>query len=854
MDIVVHGTKGGCHIFTPKKLSGLFDAGAGEGVAALGQQAYAISSKDNNTIFSRYEIIKDVRGDKRTGFVAYSLFLPNNKKLSGIDIRNLLDRVSDEYRKEGYIDDNNNLKDERENWAFLDRISNEYQTKLSTVSSDNAETLQSGAKDAAYIYYDDIEVLQKYFDERDQVEYSPFKLVFFVESDLRGTPADPLNALRHSENDLTGKIDLENLKYNLLFNKNAKGGVRIDVKVNGITLSNKTKIRQKSELEITWTKPYYIKVSKRGKCLEIDPKYTVIDNDEKTISITEIDLKPEEKTITLEIKNLQSNPVTDTEIQIGNDQIGNDTWRKISESTTTATFKGEDIGMLWTVLVKKGDSLLSDPISLSPENQEGPFKLYLNERKKVEIVATIDEKKVIDFTVKIKGKVINSNTTEIEFIGDEIDKTWNIEISKNGKSGYYSGDAQFWPKYDNKVHIELKKSSCNPPEQKIYSIYAGEHGTKSPNCPGYSNSSSGKDLDKNCIIPSKGYSFIYWKLDNDTLIAQYVEKVSFWRNSKVIAGLIVLIVYALLIIWVSFSSTRSNNEEQPINKSMVLMYIEGDALLINKLNSYKADWEEQKPQGSEESRGILSLLSSGKKNTDSNEYKEWDKVLQSINKAIAKRKLIDKANFAELKNQHYSPQQQEFETAVKNISSAKYIDVRNKLGNTSTLTLNQIADSIKAILTPKETTKEPKKEQNSGPENKLKAAKPQKNNQPATTQSEKITKSPVQEPQVSKDKTAEIVQYLRGNELNEQKLEEFKKTSGIPYPLKASIELCLDFWKLDGLINGKTSKTYWNFRVKVNADPNFKDSKLKILLDKMCEPGAMPSYTKHGKTIQLKNI
>jgi len=697
MDIVVHGTKGGCHIFTPKKLSGLFDAGAGEGVAALGQQAYAISFKDNNTIFSRYEIIKDVRGDKRTGFVAYSLFLPNNKKLSGIDIRNLLDRVSDEYRKEGYIDDNNNLKDERENWAFLDRISNEYQTKLSTVSSDNAETLQSGAKDAAYIYYDDIEVLQKYFDERDQVEYSPFKLVFFVESDLRGTPADPLNALRHSENDLTGKIDLENPKYNLLFNTITKGGVRIEVKVNGSTLSNKNKIKRKSELEITWSKQYYIAVPQQGKCFEIDPKYIVLDNDEKTITIKEIDLEPEEKTITFEIKDRKGNPVTDTEIQIGPLP-----WNKIRHPIAKLPFEGEDIGKYWTVLVKKSDSLFSDTVTFSPENQVGSLILYLKERKKVEIIATNDEGIVIDFTVMISGKVINSNTTEIEFIDDEIDKTWNIEISKNDKSGFFSGKVQFCPNDGNKVYIPLKKSTYSQPTQKLYSNDAGEHGTKSPKYPGYSASGNGNDLS-----------------------AQYKKKESSFNNPKVIAGLIVGAIVLGLGILMFISLTKS----PPIEEFQIQQYVEGDALLLEQLTSYKTNWEKQKPGVSEEGGGILSLLSGSKKQTDSKEKREWNKVLKSIDDAKNKRELVEAAKFAELKKLPYSDKQKKFKNAVDKIDSVRYPDVRNQLGDVSKLTLNQIADKINTILIQKVTTKVPNEEQRAEPQDNHIRSNPTKNSQ-----------------------------------------------------------------------------------------------------------------------------
>jgi hypothetical protein len=81
MDIVVHGTKGGYEIFTPKKLGGLLDVNSdGSKTSAIGQEAYAIRFVEKTIIFSKYKIIRDVRGGKRTGFLAFSLFLPNNKK------------------------------------------------------------------------------------------------------------------------------------------------------------------------------------------------------------------------------------------------------------------------------------------------------------------------------------------------------------------------------------------------------------------------------------------------------------------------------------------------------------------------------------------------------------------------------------------------------------------------------------------------------------------------------------------------------------------------------------------------------------------------------------------------------
>ena len=274
MEIVIHGTKGGRKIFTPKKISGLLDVNADSPkVTAIGQQAYALRFIEKSTIFSKYKIIRDVRGDKRTGFVAFSLFLPKNKKLSGIDIITLLDKVSEEYY-ETYIKDDN-LEYVNENWDFLEPILEEYKSKPRTVSFDDIDKLDSGSKDDAFIYYKNADELKSYFEEPFQEEFGDFRQVLFVSEKLKGKPEDSLNALRHSDKNLTGEIDLENPKYKLLFNSQAKGGVLINVKVNGVIRSNKTKIRRKNELEITWKKNYYKSEIQCGKWQEIDRKSVV---------------------------------------------------------------------------------------------------------------------------------------------------------------------------------------------------------------------------------------------------------------------------------------------------------------------------------------------------------------------------------------------------------------------------------------------------------------------------------------------------------------------------------------------------------------------------------------------------
>jgi len=111
-------------------------------------------------------------------------------------------------------------------------------------------------------------------------------------------------------------------------------------------------------------------------------------------------------------------------------------------------------------------------------------------------------------------------------------------------------------------------------------------------------------------------------------------------------------------------------------KRQIMQYVEGDTLLIQPLEQYKQIW---KKEVSEKHKG-----------------EEWKEVLQRIDKAIAKRKLINSKNFAELKKRgsHFI-KQNDFQKALNHIDTAKYKDaIIEKLGEIDGLTLSQIASEI----------------------------------------------------------------------------------------------------------------------------------------------------------------
>ena len=857
MDIIVHGTKGGYDTFTPKVMRGIFDARPdSSNVLAIGQQAYSLHFYGDNYIFSKYIIIRDVPGDKRTGNVAVSLVLPNNKKLSGAEIVLLIDSAFNEYCEKYIV--GNNLDNVREDWAFLSLLIDEYQTKLFTIPVDDVEILKSGTKDAAFIYYKDDQELVRYFNVPFQEKYSVYNQIFFVKEELKDKPESPLNALRNSEDNLTGKIDLENPKFKLLFNQHAKDGVKINVKADGRACLNKDKVRRKSEMEITWSKKFYQTIVMRGKWSDIGDRYIKVDNSLETISINEIELAPVIKSITFEIRDFKDNIVSDAEIKID---------KRPWQADKSVSFQGEEIGEKWSVSSRRGYNLVSEKREFVPEEIQQVVEIRIREFKKVEIIATDEIGIVRDFIVHIPECNIHKTSEVLEFIDDQIDQRYTIHVSKIEGGKNYVGSCEFCPRSGDKVYVELK-----PEETKFYNISAGEYGHKASNCPPVSKDANGEDIEMDAIIPERGYLFTGFKLETDitdgnadgTLVAQYKEEqtkwgevTAFFSSSFRVAALIVGSLSVGLAILVFFSRDDADRSEQ--FKAWIVEvkgYVEGVELNINKLENYKklGDTLRVEPKIIETSLwwNPITWLGNGEPIRDSTAYNQWVESLQLIERAIDKRNLINDLNFSKLKHQIFSEEQRSLELAIGRIDTTKYKKISEKL-HVRNLNLNQIAEKIDSLLNANvanssNTSAAEENEITDSIESKTNninvdpsgEQKPSRKHKPTETSFDNKPDSSTP----ASDITSEIVLYIKGDELKKEVLNQYlievdKKNKSI----RKSIQLCLDFWNLDGSGTGRNAKTYYTFREVVSNDVNLKNSALKDLLDELQTKDA-PKYLK----------
>ena len=656
MKIVIHGTNGGYHIFTVDKEK-LFDARPDSNkVGSIGQQAYSINYNESNIVFSKYKIIRDVVGDKRTGNVAFSLVIPHTKKLSGEDVLAVLDELSNDFCNKHI--ENDNLDNFREDWALVSAIKNQFENKLKP----NDEELQSGIADPAFLYYESNATLQKYFDAPYQEKYNVYKQIFFVEKNLEGKPENPLNALRHDPNaNLTGEIDLEDQPYTIKeFHGQGKDGVIIEIWANNSKRNNKDKIKKKDKIRIKYSKnKFYIPIDEIGYLLDNKiSQYIIVDENKLKIK-NDVELRKVEYNITCELKGGNGNNVYDAIITCRNEYSSQE--KKITG--TVIKFEGEEAKNRWTVSAKRGD-WISKSVTITPENQSGTLKLDLSEPKKVKFTVQTENGLESNYSIQISNKTTQPKDGEVEFIGDEIDAKWQILVSLRD---YETEHFVYHPaKDENPRHVHLKKKT---------SIGTGQQ--------------TGAEK------PKEGIS-----------TKSPVQKAPKLWYSNVPRSVWIFLIIAIVTSGVFLLIKPVGNEGvEDIAKTKISnqinSYVDGIDLNRDTLNEYKRKhcdsstfipsdikekswWQKLWPFGSDEESKTI------------NESTGIPEYFSKIDNAIAIRNAIDLGKIDTLKTMKFSENQKNFKNAIDSIVD-KYKD---KIGATlkadtvSRMNLNQVAALI----------------------------------------------------------------------------------------------------------------------------------------------------------------
>ena len=692
------------------------DSGSG---FSIGQEAYSIFFVNNGVVFSKCRIVTDGMGGRRVGNVNISLFIPNNWKLSGSDVKELLDKLLNDYCKD-YAPENN-LDNIYEDWSFVNTITAPYESKLLP----NDDEMHSGTAEAAFLYYSDDESLKKekvfslqeYLDKPYQEEYSDCKQVFFVEKNLENKPENPLNALRHNPNpqaDLTGKIDLENPFYILKELGAGQKGITIEVwvwsekKDKWEVRSNDDKIKKKDKIRIRYSKHpvdrYFKSINEEGKLTDADiSQYFIIDGKRLTVR-KDVTLQPVPQTISFEIKDRKGNPINDVEIQ-----FGTKTPQKVSDSDQfNYTFRGEELKDSWTISAKKDNFF--GKTTFVPENQNGILVLYLQER--ITIPIKVVDKDTGSELHAFKISSINTNgfkeTNQLEFIGEQIDTLCDITILQDG---YLDKTIQIKPREDKRgVHIELKKR----PKPKTYCIESKE-GTKKKSCPGYSNYTDGKDVCE-YIIPPKGYRFSHFVLDeNDkgrrdgTLIAIYEKEKQKNKKWVKIGGSIVggiVLAVAIILLAPHFSSDKS--EQKPENiKEQIENYVAGIYLSKENLERFQRehcqipnDTTAPAPNNRAEKswKNFWGIFGNSREIVATTQTATLPDFCSKLEDALVIRNAINSGNIDKLRNKTFSNQQTVFGQAINNIEDEHKVQISDTLRiRANQMNLVEIAELINNV-------------------------------------------------------------------------------------------------------------------------------------------------------------
>jgi hypothetical protein len=827
MEIVVHGTKGGyCILYaTPNMPSVANDIRTGaNNENILGQSIYSIAFTTEGYVFTKYCVVRDTPRNYATGTVAFSLFLPVGEKLPGKDIREILDRLL-QYYSEKYIKDNNINCGEaskiiREDWSFVNDILREYASKPKY----DDEKLQSGATVAAFVYYNNEDELQRYFDAPFQEEYCDYKQVFFVSKKLKDRPENPLNALRHSETDLTGKIDLNN-KYYYLNNYDSNRNVFIyvnDKSCSGEKGNNS--IREKDVIKIVYSKDnrYYEQIYETGKLFDARiKKYLEVSGNRINIKYAAFVPRHKTREITFEVRDRKGNPIPNAEIQISKaeaqiskaetqiskakTQIDTQPCRKINEpiatrlfdgekikhyrlddyGIATVSFDGEKIRQRWKVEARKGNNLFSNTIDVIPENQIGNVVLVIDNCK-IETQAVIPEennRKIYLYQLEINGEIYKRTSINVTFKIDDINAPLNIEVSTKEYNAYYSGNVQYCPATGkNILQIELTKQLKAPRQKKLFH--------------------------------TKPFHI-------KTFRTKPFHTKPFHTKFAIIAGLFVAAIAFGVILFFIFTNDSGKSKQFKHLTTHISRYVQDIELNIDTLNHYHKTIKWSKMQKKDEYR----------------------KILPKIETAMAIRNLINTYDFAKLKGQLYSPLQEKFKESINKIGGTLYDEVGNKLKEAvpdlKQLNLNQIADKIDSIVI---EINKPSEEKQVTAKQAEKKKESQMENIPTTQPETSKSLFPAQQQPVSNDQTAEIVQYLKGNELKREKLEQYKNDVTQNETLKQSIQLCLKFWDL---IKSNQMDKFVNYlKNDIRKDHYLQSSELEKFLTDICvNSEAFQKYT-----------
>jgi hypothetical protein len=891
MKILIHGRKNGYTILYPKPTPPEFYSFASDiqsGSATndsiyYGKKFYTLAFTEGGCIFTKYVFGDDVeRG--QLGEIGISVFMPSNQKLSGSEVKNLLDELVNVYCG-NYIANNRIVEPQTSfDWLLFTTTANSYDAKLRSVPADDVENHQQGTKEASFVLYASETELQRYFDAPYQEEYRDFKQIFFLEQNAQ----ELLKLIKHDTSaNLTGKIDLDNPKYRLLFNSQAQGNERIKVEIkrgdSWSERSNRNKIRRKDIMQISYSQPYRITETIQGTWNEIKNQRTEcvsVDDANSTVSINPIRLREQQWVVAVNtLDETTNNPIaanitcTNRYKNLSNPVINNQ-----------VTFIGNDIGEQWVIKVEASGYKIEEQSFVLEAGNIITFNL--KKQKIIEIQALdkdtnhpITNPKISVYEGRRDRRPhyhLENQPNKVVFVGREIERVWYLEVEA---ANYYDKNmGRFCPnKEGDVITVPMEKR-----RQTIYQPYENRQNDNSDMTISFEARKHGKLINytyhtktvkrqvHDDIIqeyspeckPDLLYKFNrHWDItkphdENNRYI--YVAKFEpIIPTNIIMIGVLSILLAALIGVgwWYFFGDgSKTQPQQPPSSVQYIEQYTQGDALLSDRLDVYKAQLEKESKK---ETKEIISKFVWWNPLTwfDKSEEKvtvQTDSValnaLQKVEAALTLHTAIKNGECDEIINYpHYSEQQNKFKNVLQ---KENLCDILKKIEDRDKLPLAVIAEKVNALSQQLETQqevqhKEEKKVEQPPVEQKPTPPEPKPN--------------PKDESVSTSDKKSEIIQYLNSDDLSEDKLMEYQRQSS--GNLEKSIELCLKLWSLNG--SNDNSYSWMQSQIDKNSTQYsaLTNSALKRFLDKMCNKDQTPSpkywnqiMGNRTKSKTLKNI
>lgn len=662
MKIIVHGTIGGYKVFyksenTPFSIAR--DARSASGKTdPLGQLAYSFIFDGRGCAFTKYIIVYDVQRGA-IGFMAFTLYIANTEKLSGKYIKQFLDELTQQY-SDNYIVDNrvDSIRVCRD-WTFVEKLRSEYINQLEIISKEDIEIIEQGVAENGFVYYSSEDELIKYLDSPYEKEYEKYKQIFLVNEELKGKAINPLNSLSHNpENDLTGKIDIDNPKYRLIFSNVTKDGVSILVEenINGawVKQNNNNRVRKNDTIRVTHQKSYYKSDSAEGVVGNFDPSFIGINDSKKAVVIKVKELLPEKRIITFELNKKELNDVEITVLPRSDYQKY--TPKRIENNQVT--FVAEEIGQQWIVSAKtKKKDFIAEALLFIPKDVNETITLVLEEHKVIKIIANDKEDGdlINDIDVRFYKRLITApRRNEVTFVGEEVNRLWKITVSDSRKE-YKSTNHEFTPKNEDRtVGVLLQKTKTHPLRD---SGKGGESKHGEPTLP-----------------PN--------------------NKKPWYKKPKVFAFSVFALAVVAIVLFLVLKSDREGNPK-PINNDKNLLvdardYRDGVELDIDTLGDFK---EKLKALEEKEKKRCVNKFLTSKT------LKQIQEVISKLDEVIKLRETINKGSVEEFKGlTRYlsSSDQENIKNAIEKLKDQYYDEIGESLKNidSNNMNLNEVADFI----------------------------------------------------------------------------------------------------------------------------------------------------------------